>query len=267
MNCLTCARPLPADSGRYVCRGCEYHLRSVLLALARTELRLLRAAMVPGGSKTEGSRFGGRAHAPLPADGRVLDLLGPGTPNLLPDPHGEQSGGIPLGPILVGWAQTIAGEHRAAYRRDGTEYLVPCTGAAPRTGNRTDLEAWCWWLISYSPYAATRPWADEMYRELDDALARVRAITGTQPQKHHRYAPCPECSAFAVVHTDGQWDLDCEACGARLDPDLYAAHAAEVMPALTRTAVLMTAAELNRQRKPEEPPASPGEQGGRLSRV
>lgn len=244
MNCLTCIRVLPPDSGRYVCRGCEHHMRYVLRTLAGTELPLLRAELVPGGSPSTGTRFGGLAHAPLPANARVLDLLGPGTPNLLADPHGEQTGGIPLGPILVGWSQTVAREHQAAYRRGGTEYLVPCTSAAPR-GDA--LENWCRWLAAYVPYAATRPWADEMHAELDDALARVRAITGTQPRTHHRYAPCPWCSAFAVTHEDGRWDLDCQACGRKLDPDEYAAHAAVTLPGLTRTAVLMAAAELNRQ--------------------
>lgn len=266
MKCLTCVRIPSADSGRYMCRGCEYHLRSVLLQLVRTELRLLRAAMVPGGSRTEGSRFGGRAHAPLPANLNPLDLLGPGTPTLLEDPFGEQTGGVPLGPMMVGWAETIAREHQlVVYRRHGTEYTVPCDGAAPRTGTRTDLEAWCRWLAAYTPYVATRPWAAEMYRELDDALDRVRAITGTQPQRHHRFAPCPRCSMFGVVHTDGRWELDCEACGERIDPDVYARHAAEVLPSLTRTVVLLAAAELSPQPEPEEQPASPAGAADRLS--
>lgn len=245
MNCAVCRRPLPADTDRYACHACHHHLRYELGQLAAIELPALRAELAPGNSPQTGSRFGGRAHAPLPVNVRVLDLLGPGTPNVLPDPHGEQTAGIPIGPILAGWAHTIALEHQVAYRRAGTTYLVPCERAVPRTGS--GLDAWARWLLAYLPYAVTRPWVTELHAELDDLMFRVRQITGLRPRSHPRLAPCPYCDAFAVTHTDGRWDLDCQACGRKLDPDEYAAHAAAVLPPLTRTVVLMAAAEIEQR--------------------
>lgn len=230
-HCAICPRTLPAGTGRYACAACEHRLRYELTELAGRELAALRAELAPGASPAAGSRSGGRAHAPLPLDIRVLDLLGPGTPNTLPDPYGEQSAGIPLGPILTGWAHTIAIEHQAAYRRDGTTYLVPCTSAAPRTG--TGLDAWCRWLIAYLPHAVRRPWITEMNAELTDAMHRVRQITGTRTRTRPRAAPCPACGAIAMSRTDGVWEVACEACGHRMDPADYDAHAAAVLPGLT----------------------------------
>lgn len=240
MICATCPRLLPDGSARYACRGCEYRMRH-LLATIVTELPLLQAALVPGGG-TAGGRPAGRAHAPLPVNVRALDMLGPGTIAPVPDPHGEQSGGIPLGPLLVGWARYIATTYPAVYRSAGTEYVVPAEGAEVRAG--TGIPAWCGWLTRYLPYAACQPWIASLSDQLDDAVRRIRAITCTRPQTRPRLAPCPKCGAVAMSRTDGQWEIVCEACGHHMDPDSYDAHAKAVLPGLAMVMARMAAAEL-----------------------
>lgn len=240
MNCTICTRALLADSDRYACEGCEYAMRATLQQLL-AELPALRAELAPG-SAPGGRRPVGRAHSPMPVNTRVLDLLGPGTVVYVPDPHGEQTADIPLTPLIISWCQHLARDYPAVSRRGGTEYRQPCTAAVVR--RHADLPTWITWLARYLPYAATRPWAGELHDGLDDALRRVRAITGTRPQTRPRFAPCPRCGAFALGRTDGQWDIVCAACQHRMDPDAYAEHAAEVLPALTATAVRLATAEL-----------------------
>lgn len=230
-TCIICRRSLPEGSDRYACPGCEHSMRYTLGALVG-ELPALRAALVPGGSPRTGTRFGGRANAPLPVNVSVLDLLGPGASAVVPDPLGEQTGGVPLGALLLGWAHAVAREVTGRYWHGGTEYRVPCTPAVRRGGG---IPEWAAWLAAYLPLAATLPWVAEMHGELEDALRRVRAITGTQPRTHPRLAPCPACSACAMSRTDGQWEITCEACGHRMDPDAYDAHAAAVLPGLALT--------------------------------
>jgi hypothetical protein len=240
MHCTICTRALPADTDRYACPACEHEMRSALEQLL-VELPALRASLALG-SPAGGRRPVGRAHSPMPVTLRVLDLLGPGTVAYCPDPHGEQTAGIPLGPLVISWCQHIAHDYPAVSRRGGTEYREPCTAAYVR--RHYDLPTWIVWLTRYLPYATTRPWAGELHDALDDALQRVRQVTGNRPQSHARLAPCPQCDAFAMTRTDGQWDTVCEACGYRMDPDAYASHASRVLPALTATAVRIAAAEV-----------------------
>jgi hypothetical protein len=244
MTCAICPRPLPeADADRYACAACEHQLRAWLAQLS-TEIVLLRAELTPGRGPG-GGRPAGRAHAPIPLDVRVLDLLGRTTGGYVPDPHGQDSAGIPIGPLLTGWAHRIAREHPAAYRRYGTEYSVPCRYAAPRRGS--DLTAWCRWLAAYLPHALRQPWIRDMHDEIGEAVRRVSAVTGTRPRRHRYLAPCPACQGFAMSRTDGQWEYQCDLCGHRLDPDQYAEHAAAVLPGLTAMAVRMATAELTNQ--------------------
>ncbi|BBB00590.1 hypothetical protein RVR_10589 [Actinacidiphila reveromycinica] len=228
MECTICHRPLPAGTDRYACPGCEHHLAYVLQQLV-AELPLLRAELTPHRGPGAGGRPAGRAHPPLPVDVRVLDLL---ATRWVPDPDGQDSGGIPIGPLLVGWASLLADDYPAVTRHPaGTWYITRGTTPVPRAGG--GIPGWANWLQLYIPFAVTCPWIWQMHEGLDDALRRVRAITGTRPRSHPRLAPCPQCSAVAMSRADGQWEITCEACGCRLDPDAYAAHAAAVLPSLS----------------------------------
>ncbi|MFG2671383.1 hypothetical protein [Streptomyces sp. NPDC048445] len=231
-TCDICHQHAPA--GCYLCEGCAYRMHTWLREIPR-HLPLLRDSLRPdtGPAQRGGS---GRAHSPLPVRIEVLDLLGPGHVVALPDPHGDQSVGVPLAPLLYGWARYLAAE-LPSVRLDehGTVRIEPCTGPVARRGS--SITAWCSWLDAYLPYAATRPWAADMYEQLEAVLQRIRRITHTAPRRHPKDAPCPSCSAFALVAVDDEWHISCQACSVRLTPDEYAEHRARIMPALAALAL------------------------------
>ncbi|MFD6421731.1 hypothetical protein [Streptomyces sp. NPDC060198] len=239
-TCTICHTTAPADA--YLCDGCAHGLRARLRQIV-TDLPLLRAALRPdtGPAQRGGS---GRAHSPLPVDVRALDLLGPGHPVPIEDPHGDQTGGIPIGPLLKGWARYLAADVPAVWiDGHGTMRIDRCTDAQPRTGTGTGTAAWSAFLQAYVPYAVTRPWAEEFYHQVADLVARIERVTHTRPRRTPKDAPCPGCSAFALVEHEDQLHIRCEACGHRLTPDAYAAHRAEVMPALAAVALRIVAAQ------------------------
>ncbi|WP_406420877.1 hypothetical protein [Streptomyces sp. NBC_00842] len=237
-TCAICHQHAPADC--YLCDGCAYRMHTWLRELPR-HLPLLQDSLQPDtGPARRGSS--GRAHSPLPVRADVLDILGPGHVVPLEDPHGDQSAGVPISALLVGWARYIATEHQAVwYDQHGTQRIELCDGAVPRSG--TGIAAWCSWLTAYLPYAVTRPWAADLYEQLEDLLRRVRGITRTAPRRHVMDAPCPGCSAFALVSVDDEWHISCEVCAVRLTPDEYAEHRARVMPALAAIALQIAAAQ------------------------
>lgn len=232
--CLNCAGHLPAGSARCLCEGCEYQLHTWLREIPR-HLPLLADSLQPdtGPAQRGGS---GRAHSPLPVRVEVLNLLGPGHAVPLDDPHGDQSAGVPIAPLLYGWALYLATE-LPSVRRDehGTVRIEPCTGPVARGGS--SITAWCSWLDAYLPYAVTRQWSADMYEQLEDVLRRIRRITHTTPRRRPMDAPCPGCQGWALVAVDDEWHVSCQACTVRLTPDEYAAHRAAVMPVLAAIAL------------------------------
>ncbi|MEV7712313.1 hypothetical protein [Streptomyces sp. NPDC088270] len=234
--CLICQHTAPDD--RYLCDACAYRLHTWLRTLPQ-QATLLQSCLRPdAGLAQRGGN--GRAHSPLPVDLRVLDLLGPGHVVPLEDPHGDQTGGVPITPLLAGWARYIASELPAVHRdAHGTVRIDRCADAWPRAGK--GIGAWCTWLSGYLPYAVTRPWAAELYTQVEDLMGRVRRITHTTARRIPRDAPCPACDAFALVGRENELHISCEACGRQLTPDEYIAHRDQVMPALARTALLIAA--------------------------
>ncbi|WP_256220711.1 hypothetical protein [Streptomyces sp. CC53] len=215
------------------------HQLQAWLAELPTHLPMLRSLLRPAaGPPRRGST--GRAHAPLPVDLRVLDLLGPGQPLPPDDPYGDQDGHVPAGALRYGWARYIASEFPAVRRdRYGTVHIERCEEPLVRGG--ATVAAWCAWLSAYAPYALTQPWGSELYRQLEDLLRRVRRMVGAVPQRTTKDAPCPSCAAFALVATDGEWWIRCEACGHEMAPEDYDEHRARVMPQLAAVAVHLLA--------------------------
>lgn len=219
-NCGIC--PRTADDGLHACPRHAAELRAWLTELPAQE-RLLHEFLVPSAGPVQGHRGGGRAHAPVLVDLRILTLLGPG--RLDPAPGTDDDGEAPIAAILGGWAGHIAYTYPAVTRDPhGTAHVQPCDQAWPR--HYETVTGWCTWHLAYLPYTLTLPSVSAFHRTLDTLTHRLRDLTHTTPHTHPRAAPCPQCTAFGLVATDGQWDITCEICGHHLDPDDYETHAA-----------------------------------------
>lgn len=248
-RCDVCHSLLPDPTDLYACEACGYKLRAMLRELPR-HVPLLEALLRPG-SGLPGRGGTGRAHSPLPVRLDLLDLLGPGHVVVLEDPHGDQSDGVPITPLLYGWARYIAGYHPSVGRdQHGTVHVRPCDGPYSRPGGT--VAGLCAWLIAYLPYAVTQPWAADMYRQLEELLQRVRTKSGARPGRTPKDAPCPDCDTWSLVAVDGEWGVHCEACACTLTPDEYDLHRAAVMPALASLALQIAAHQETARRKAAE---------------
>ncbi|WP_200302256.1 hypothetical protein [Streptomyces adelaidensis] len=219
----TCGRALPDGRPGRVCSRCASRIRARLAEL-HYQLPLLQASLQHDRSPTTGTIHGGRATSPMPLRADVINLLGPGSNSAVTDPYdetrGDQSGPLPIDTHLKGWAEMTAGHVR----------LAPAPGIRPG-------HTWAAWLDAYLPWIVTAPWVAEFHQELAELLARVRAITRTEPQRHLQDAPCPNCDAFALIDEDWQAYVECKACGLLLTHPEYLDHARRVLPALHRTAL------------------------------
>jgi hypothetical protein len=190
---------------------------------------LLLSAFLQPGSRPVSGRIGpaGRAHAPVPVDLRVLTLLGPGHAQP-PSDDPDAGGTVPIRALLDGWAGRLAYDYPAVHRDPyGTAHTQPCE--AYRTASGLTITGWCAFLTAYLPYALTRPWIGELHQQLGDLLARIYDFTHATPHTHHKTAPCPVCDTPALVAVDGRWEITCQACGHRLEPDAYDQHAADYL--------------------------------------
>ncbi|MFE3471170.1 hypothetical protein ACFXOI_05700 [Streptomyces bacillaris] len=234
-TCEVCHGHAPAD--HYLCEACQ-HTHLAWLKELPHQVVLLRTLLHPDtGPARRGST--GRAHAPIPVRLDVLDLLGPGQAHTVVDPHGDQTGGVPIGAFLSGWAHYIASDVPTAYRdAHGTAHIVQSRSATawPRTG--TGLAAWCTWHERYLPYTATRPYAATLHAELEGLIHRLRRLNHYRPEVRSLDAPCPGCSGWSLVERDDELHITCTICPARLTPAEYAAHRTTTMRQLATTVLL-----------------------------
>lgn len=227
-SCAVCPRIAP--DGQCLCLVHSGELRGWLAELPR-QARLLAQELAPPGSPPAG-RTGGRAHAPVPVDLRVLVLLAGGRYD--PVPGTDDDGEAPIAATLGAWAGHIAYHYPSlGWHTDrdpaATLYVQPCERAVPAHGET--ITGWCAWLTRYLPFALTTPVAADLHRGLGDLIHRIRGLTHASPRQHPQAAPCPQCEACALVRTDGQWGITCQLCGHTLDPEEYDAHAATVLQA------------------------------------
>ncbi|WP_051764769.1 hypothetical protein [Streptomyces sp. NRRL F-5135] len=231
MSCTIC--PRPATDGTYACPACTRELRAWLAELP-AQVPLLRNALLPEGRPAQG-RISARASAPVPVNLDALNLLGPGQPDPPEDPYGDTTGPIPVRALVSGWAGYIAYEHQAVSRDShGTVQVRPCDGAHASHG--ATIDGWCRWLTAYLPYAVTRPWIRGLHTQIGDLIHRIRTLTHATPYRRRMALPCPECSAFALTETSGQWGVTCEVCGNHLDPEQYDAHVLSTLATYTAQA-------------------------------
>jgi len=229
-SCGICPRTAPDHE--HLCLVHSGELRAWLAELPR-QARLLAAELAPPSSPAAGRIGGtGRAHAPVPVDLRVLVLLAPGHPAPPAGTDEDADTTVPILAFLDGWAGYLAYTYPAINwhpDRDPTHtlYIGACEHAVPRHG--PTITGWCHYLTAYLPYALTHPWITDLHHQLGDLLAVIRGLTHTTPRHHPQGAPCPQCDAFALVRTDGRWDIHCRACGHHLDPDTYDQHAAQFL--------------------------------------
>jgi Zn ribbon nucleic-acid-binding protein len=228
--CTVCRRTAP--DGQHICPAHAADLRAWLAELPGL-VDDLAEFIAPAGRPHQGRLGGtGRAHSPAPVDLRVLALLGPGHAQP-PSDDPDAGGTIPIRALLDAWCGRLAYDHPAVWRdRHGTAHTAPCE-AYRAVGGRT-ITGWCAFLTAYLPYATTRPWIGELHHQLGDLVAHIRDLTHITPRRHPREAPCPRCEAFRLTTTDGQPDVQCNACGHRMSTEDYTQHAADFHHSLTR---------------------------------
>jgi hypothetical protein len=223
--CTICHRTDDLPLGRTCCRRCEGHIHAALREVD-ARMPLLHAMLIPGSALPV---RGTPTHTPpLPARVDVLNLLGAGATAVVFDPHGDQHGPAPINAVLYGWACAI------------TDVVHPDSRHPRATPALRPGRTWSRWLQAYLPWALGQDWVGEMHRELVDLVALIRSITHTEPRSTVMDAPC-RCGAFALVETDWQVYITCEACGLLLTADEYRDHRDQVMPGLVHTALLIAA--------------------------
>jgi Zn ribbon nucleic-acid-binding protein len=221
-NCAICPRTAP--DGQHACPLHVAEMRAWLAELPRQE-RLLSAFLAPAGCPAQGRLGGtGRAHAPVPVDLRVLNLLvGPGRYD--PVPGSDDDGEPPIAAVLGAWAGHIAYHYPAATRDPyGVAYVRPCQQASPRRGET--ITDWCTWHLAYLPFTLTLPLVADFHRQLGDLIYRIRDLTHAVPHRREMAAPCPECDAHALIAVDGQEGINCTFCGHHMTVAEYDQHAA-----------------------------------------
>jgi Zn ribbon nucleic-acid-binding protein len=227
-SCAICPRAAP--DGQHLCLLHAGELRGWLAELPH-QAALLQEFVAAAGRPAEGRLGGtGRADAPVPVDLRVLVLLGPGRFDAVPGTDDDENDGAPIAATLGAWAGHIAYHYPAATRDPyGVARTQPCEQARPTRGET--IAGWCTWLTAYLPYALTLPIAADLHRGLGDLVHHIRRLTHATPRRHPQGAPCPACDAFALVRTDGQWEIMCSFCGHQMEPEAYDQHAAAFLHA------------------------------------
>lgn len=195
----TCTRTLldrELDNQQQICTPCVSGIR-VWLGEIPTQLIVL------GGSRqreTVGG-IGGRGTPtpPLPGRDDVLNLLGPAAWTDIHDPHGDQTGALPIVGVLGSWVRLIGEERR-------WDPPLPATA-----------EALALWLAKPRPldWASRQPWAGEYRDELFGLMRTIRGITRVRPQRRPVPQPCPRCDSLTLTETDHEVYVDCSSCESR----------------------------------------------------
>lgn len=192
-DCAVCQRRPPLRP--QVCDGCRARLGRDLAEIAKLHA-VLPDLMEPGRAGTQ--RVSGTREAPLPLRVDVLDLSLPlRGAEAISDPHGDQTGHLPVVAVLDQWARDWRDT-----RDQGERLPVPTVPELVR------------WLANRLGWACDQhPAVDEFATEVDQKLTELRGVHGLTRLRHRLPAPCPSCELLAVYRDDGADWIECGGCG------------------------------------------------------
>ncbi|MEU7066922.1 hypothetical protein [Streptomyces sp. NPDC046161] len=197
MTCIasTCTRELrdhEIASAQLLCDPCLHRMRGWLQSIPAQLFVLREGSMqreVGGGGRT------GTRTAPLPGRLDTLNLVGPAAAGTVVDPHGDQTGDMPIAGVLSSWVLLIAEERPARLPQRQTE------------------EALADWLIPHLGWSSQQPWSGELHDELHGMMRAIWGITALQPRTRAISRPCPRCDRLELSRTDGDQYTRCGFCG------------------------------------------------------
>lgn len=230
-HCRGC-RPKRASGGLVVCRGCEGRVHRAITNAPRL-VAWIRIHDVPSSGSQQDSDNIKRTKKspPLPFRADAIDTADE------------------LHSMLAAWCQTIAEEHPGALAGPdlrgsvrSRKVLADQTGAVVGLG--VQLRTWgighavprsvptenaASWLTRQLPWALAQSFADELVREVSEAVETAGYRWPVEERPVRLPIPCDECERNSMVRYAPAYPkadplITCTAveCGAIMDPDTYA---------------------------------------------
>lgn len=164
----------------------------------------------PGGSPGD-TRVSGSTDAPLGVRVAVLDLIVAAGGGTVHDPHGDQTGQLPVIPRLDSWVADWIGRRRAGEHRP-----LPT------------VPVLCGWLLDRLDWACQgHPAIDDFAGEVRGILGTLRAVNGHTSARPEQMVgvPCKRCDLVSLHRAPGDHYIACSNpdCGLLLTQDEYAA--------------------------------------------
>lgn len=134
--------------------------------------------------------------------------------------HGTEEPKLPFDPDLHDLRQRIIGTLYDWARMIGEEHTPPLAGPADAS-----LETTTRWLRARLPWCSTRPWVDELARELRELRREAGAKVRLQAAYVSLPTPCSGCGRLTLVEYTGDDAVTCRnrECGGLYDWPAYAA--------------------------------------------
>lgn len=107
--------------------------------------------------------------------------------------------------VLASWCRLVVEEHVPVLRGPRSSYVAATAG----------------WLHATLPWIESRPWVDELYREVIDLRRRAAQIAPWQRHAHHLPTPCPACGERTLVLYGGDSAITCTECHELIPEDRY----------------------------------------------
>lgn len=175
-------------------------------------------ALLPGTAPRGGRVSGATRTAPLPCQLGTLSDLAPGPTE-----------DVPVADVLQLWARLVRADRRAANDWTAFVRLPAIHGEIPAS---TALKI----LRFHLPFAATRPYAADLAREIDE-LHRHLDRVARHPIKSARpvRTPCPGCQMITLCERTDGW-RECLNCRNAFSPAEYDDRAGQLLAELDAAA-------------------------------